>query len=136
MSGITNGAEDLLIERLTRLLRDEIAAITAGTLEKVLELHAEKVALLAELEEATTGLHARLEEGGARAETLRTQLEELHALVRKDHALLERMTRATERAGRELARIRDRHGLGGLYEASGSRKKGSVASLQQIDQSI
>ena len=128
--------EDRLIERLTRLLRDEIAAITAGTLEKVLELHAEKVSLLAELEEATTGLQARLEAGGERGAELRDQLEELHALVRRDHALLERMTRATERAGKELARIRDRHGLGGLYEASGSRRKGAVAAAQQIDQSV
>jgi flagellar biosynthesis/type III secretory pathway chaperone len=130
-----NGALQL-IDRLARLLHDEIAAIAAGQLEIVRDLYPQKVAMLAELEESTATVEARLVIGGPVAAELREKLESLHALIRKDHALLERMTEATGRAARELARIRDRHGLGGLYEASGSRRKQDVASLPQVDQSI
>ena len=72
----------------------------------------------------------------AKATRLRDSLELLNTLIRKDHKLLERMTEATGRAVRELTRIRDRHGLGGLYESSGSPRKQDVARPQQVDQSI
>ena len=130
-----NGAEQI-IARLSRLLHDEISAIGAGKLETVRELYPSKVALMQELEEATAAVGKRLAAGGEDSVSLRKQLDALQVLIRKDHALLERMTDATGRVARELARIRDRHGLGGLYESSGTRRKDDVAIPQQVDQSI
>lgn len=125
-----------IIDRLSRLLHDEVAAISAGQLETVRELYPQKLALFEELQAASDGIETKLRQEGGEAGELRTQLEKLHGLVRKDFALLEQMTAATERAARELARIRDRHGLGGIYESSGTLRKDDVALQQQIDQSI
>ena len=125
-----------IMDRLTRLLHDEIAAIGAGKLEMVRTLYAEKAALLAELEEHSERMEDQLEQGGPGADTLRDKLETLHALVRQEQQLLERMADATGRAARELARIRARHGLGGLYDQDGNLIKADVANPQHIDQSI
>ncbi|MWD28477.1 hypothetical protein E0K89_013410 [Aquicoccus sp. SCR17] len=129
-------AETSIIDRLARLLRDEIAAIGAGRLETVRDLYAEKSALLAELEAASGGIEAGLAKKDEAADLLREQLAELQVLIRKDHALLERMAAATGSVARELARIRDRHGLGGLYESSGARRESDVSNGPQVDQSI
>ena len=130
-----NGAHQI-IERLSRLLHDEIAAIAAGQLETVRELYPQKAALLAELEDASDAINRHLTEKGDEAAEMRESLELLSNLVHKDHKLLERMTEATGRAVRELTRIRDRHGLGGLYESTGAPRKQDVARSQQVDQSI
>lgn len=129
-------AADSIIDRLARLLRDEIAAIGAGKLETVRELYPDKVALMAELEAVTGRIEDRLSRGDDGAAALRERLDELHVLIRKDHALLERMTEATGSVARELARIRERHGLGGLYDNSGSTSKSGVSAPQQLDKSI
>lgn len=129
-------APNQIIERLTRLLHDEVSAIAAGKLEKVRELYPEKAALLEELEEVNDLVEDKLAEGGNEAGKLREQIQELHVLLKKDHSLLDRMTQATARAAREVANIRERHGLGGLYESTGTLRKGDVAGSQQVDQSI
>jgi hypothetical protein len=125
-----------IIDRLSRLLHDEVAAIGAGKLEVVRELFVDKAALMAEFEAASDQIETLLKRGGTPATDLRNQMEDLYKLIRKDQALLERMAEATGRAARELARIRDRHGLGGLYDSDGGQRKSSVAAPQQIDQSI
>lgn len=129
-------APHAIIERLSRLLHDEVAAIGAGKLDVVRDLFAEKAALMEEFEAASGQIETMLERGGTEATDLRGQMEKLYALIRQDQALLERMADATGRAARELAKIRDRHGLGGLYEASGGLRKNDVAAPQQVDQSI
>jgi hypothetical protein len=129
-------APHTIVDRLSRLLHDEIAAIGAGKLEAVRELFVDKAALMAEFEAASGQIETLLKRGGTPATDLRTQIEDLYKLIRKDQALLERMAEATGRAARELSRIRDRHGLGGLYDADGGLRKPCVAAPQQIDQSI
>ena len=121
-------ASHQIIERLSRLLHDEISAIAIGELEVVRKLYSEKSALLNELEEASGQIEAHLKKGG--------DLTNLYALIRKDQLLLERMADATGRAAQEISKIRDRYGLGGLYESSGSLRKDDVARPQHIDQSI
>ena len=116
--------------------RREASQPQTAKVETVRELYPQKAALLAELEEASDAINRHLSEGGDEATRLRDSLELLNTLIRKDHKLLERMTEATGRAVRELTRIRDRHGLGGLYESSGSPRKQDVARPQQVDQSI
>lgn len=129
-------ASEQIIERLARLLRDEIAAIGAGQLETVRDLYPEKLALFEEFEQESGAVEKKLRAGGEAAAKLRESLEQLNILIRKDYSLLSQITSATERVAKELARIRDRHGLGGIYEASGTLRKGNVAPPQQVDQSI
>ncbi|GHF36293.1 hypothetical protein [Seohaeicola zhoushanensis] len=129
-------AASLIIERLTRVLHDEIAAIGAGQLETVRELYPEKLSLYEELEAQTEHVERQLQSATPEAQELRASLEVLHGLIRKDHALLQQLTNATERVVKELNRIRDRHGLGGIYEASGSLRPQVVARPQQVDETI
>ena len=129
-------ASHQIIERLSRLLHDEISAIAIGELEVVRKLYSEKPALLNELEEASGQIEAHLKKGGDQSARLREDLTNLYALIRKDQLLLERMADATGRAAQEISKIRDRYGLGGLYESSGSLRKDDVARPQHIDQSI
>ena len=131
MSGV-----DLIVDRLSRLVHDEIAAIGTGKLETVRELYPQKLALMQELEASADRVEKQLAQGGSDARKLQDKLQALQVLLQKDHELLERMTAATGRVAKELARIRDRHSLGGLYESSGSLRNSDVPKAQQVDQSI
>ncbi|MFC4669508.1 hypothetical protein ACFO5X_13180 [Seohaeicola nanhaiensis] len=125
-----------IIERLTRLLRDEIAAIGAGKLETVRDLYPQKLALYEELQAQSGSVERQIQAGTPESQALRDSLETLHGLIRKDFSLLQNLTAATERVVRELTRIRDRHGLGGIYESSGALRPRDVALPQQVDESI
>ncbi|MCB1342115.1 MAG: hypothetical protein KDK24_13820 [Pseudooceanicola sp.] len=125
-----------IVERLAKVLRDEIAAIGAGQLETVRDLYPQKVALYEELQAQTGAVERQLKAATPEAKALREGLDELHGLIRKDFSLLEHLTAATGRVVKELSRIRDRHGLGGLYEADGTLRPGDVARPQQVDESI
>ena len=94
------------------------------------------LALMQELEASADRVEKQLAEGGSDARKLQDKLQALQVLLQKDHELLERMTAATGRVAKELARIRDRHSLGGLYESSGSLRNSDVPKAQQVDQSI
>ncbi|EAQ01979.1 flagellar P-ring protein precursor [Pseudooceanicola batsensis HTCC2597] len=124
-----------VVERLSRLLRDEIAAITSGRLGEVTEIYPQKTALLAEVEEAFATPQALLVDHPQAAE-LRTKLAELRELIAQDHALLEKMTDATGAIIDELDRIRDRHSLSGTYGPDGEKRPRDVSSSQHFDQSL
>lgn len=122
----------LEIDAMTQLLREEIAAIDRGELDKVTALYPRKTALLEALEAAAPAIA-----GNAAAETaLREKLLVLQDLVRKDAALLARMTEATRDLASEVSRIRDRHGLKGLYGVKGEARDTTVTVSQRIDQQV
>jgi len=127
----------ILADRLARVLRDEIAAIGQGHLGDIATLAAEKAVLLEEIETAFAE-GAMLFAGADRtgADRLRARLAEVQDLVARDLALLERMTRATGAIAAEIARIRDRHGLAGLYGPDGEKRHSDVAKAQRIDRSL
>ena len=93
-------ASEQIIERLARLLRDEIAAIGAGQLETVRDLYPEKLALFEEFEQESGAVEKKLRAGGEAAAKLRESLEQLNILIRKDYSLLSQITSATERVAR------------------------------------
>ncbi|WP_375176140.1 hypothetical protein [Pseudooceanicola sp.] len=124
-----------VVDKLARLLRDEIAAITGGRLAEVTEIYPQKTALLAEVEEAFATPRALLVEH-PKAGELQAKLEELRVLIAQDHALLEKMADATGAIIDELDRIRDRHSLSGTYGPDGEKKAGSPRTSQHFDQSL
>lgn len=124
-----------LIERLSRLLRDEIAAIASGKLGEVAEIYPEKAALLHQVENVFAGSGADLRDH-PKAGELQSSLAELRQLIARDLSLLERMTEATGAIAAELDRIRDRHSLSGVYGPDGAKKAKTVPSSQHLDQSL
>jgi hypothetical protein len=122
----------LEIDALTQLLREEIAAIDRGDLDKVTELYPRKAALLEALEAAAPALR----ESSDTETGMREKLQQLQELVRKDAALLARMTEATSDLVSEISRIRDRHGLKGLYGVKGEVRDTTVTVSQRIDQQV
>ncbi|MGI3170974.1 hypothetical protein ACRARG_17615 [Pseudooceanicola sp. C21-150M6] len=133
MSNMT--AAVTVVDRLSRLLRDEIAAITAGKLGVVNELFPEKQELLSQVEEVFAAPRPLLEDHPRSAE-LRHKLEEMRELIAQDFALLEKMTEATGAVIEELDRIRDRHSLSGIYGPDGAKRPKTVASSQHFDTSL
>lgn len=124
-----------VVDRLSRVLRDEIAAITGGRLAEVTELYPQKAALLAEVEDAFATPKSLLEDHPEAAK-LRVKLGELRELIAQDHALLEKMTDATSTIIDELDRIRDRHSLSGTYGPDGEKKPKDTSPSQHFDQSL
>ena len=124
-----------LVDRLSRILRDEIAAITSGKLAQVAELYPQKSALLAEMEKVFA-TPAPLLEDHPQSPQLREKLSDLRELIARDFALLEKMTEATGSIIEELDRIRDRHSLSGVYGPDGEKRPTTVSSSQHFDQSL
>ena len=124
-----------VVDKLARLLRDEIAAITGGRLAEVTEIYPQKTALLAEVEKAFATPRSLLVEHPQAAE-LQTKLEELRVLIAQDHGLLEKMADATGAIIDELDRIRDRHSLSGTYGPDGEKKSANLRTSQHFDQSL
>lgn len=136
MSAATHAGATQLIDRLARLLRDEIAAIGQGQLARVEELYPRKTELLAEIETTFAEADHLLAGEKPAAEKLRRKLHDLRDLIQTDLAMLRRMTEATSAVAREIDRIRDRQSLSGLYDRDGARPQKSVSSTQRFDQSI
>lgn len=126
----------MLVDRLSRLLRDEIAAIGQGKLARVEELYPEKTRLLAEIESVFADPDALVGGQDAPAQKLKERLGEMRELIHQDLALLKRMTEATGAVAREIERIRERQSLRGLYGPDGSSSDKGVATPQRLDQSI
>lgn len=124
-----------LVDRLAKLLKDEIAAIANGKLGEVAELFPEKNALLSQVEEIFAGSGGELRDH-PKSHELQTKLAELRELIAHDLKLLERMTEATGAIAAELDRIRDRHSLAGVYGPDGVKKAKNVAASQHLDQSL
>ncbi|MCP1169235.1 hypothetical protein [Limimaricola litoreus] len=124
------------IAALTALLDREIAAIGSGDLSGIAARLDEKSRLGARLEAQTVWIETTLGQGDAPASELRDSLAELSALIARDAAMLERMRETTASVARELERLRARHGLGGLYGASGHRNPKDTLSRASMDKSV
>ncbi len=128
-------AERDAIAALVRLLQDEVTAIRNGDLGQVSAQAKRKAELGAMVEAAgpaiAVALAADLPEDG-----LQAQIATLRDLIDTDRALLERMTQATGALVTELARLRDRHGLRGIYGATGASRGSDPLPVQRFDQSV
>ncbi|MCA0994912.1 flagellar protein FlgN [Alloyangia pacifica] len=136
MSEMTPARATALVDRLARLLRDEIAAIGKGELARVEELFPRKQELLAEIETVFADPEALLEGEDAASAKLRARLSDLRKLIHSDLSLLQRMTEATGAVAREIDRIRERQSLRGVYGRDGSKKPQCVTQTQRYDHSV
>ncbi|WP_194134456.1 hypothetical protein [Salipiger mangrovisoli] len=136
MTQMTRPRAHALIDRLARLLRDEIAAIGKGELARVEELFPRKQELLAEIEAAFADPEPLLGGDDPAAEKLRDSLSGLRELIHSDLALLRRMTEATGAVAKEIDRIRERQSLRGVYGKDGTKSKQGVTQTQRYDQSV
>ncbi|WP_375689979.1 hypothetical protein [Pseudooceanicola sp. LIPI14-2-Ac024] len=133
---LTHARANQLIDQLSRVLRDEIAAIGRGDLANVETLFPKKAQLLEDIETAFVDAGPLLEGDEPASTRLRQRLAALQTLIRSDLALLRRMTEATGAVAREIERIRDRHSLNGLYTRDGAAQTGPVGQPQRLDQSV
>jgi len=126
-----SGIKDLII-----LLKAEITAINSGNLDHVVDLYDQKTLLFETLKAASPGIEAQLKAKTADSKNLENNLTELLGLIKKDAKLLTNMTNATKEIIVEIARIRGRHNLDGLYGSEGEKHPEVVSFEQQIDQSV
>jgi replicative DNA helicase len=132
-----NAIEDKTgVNDLLKLLKEEIAAINHGDLDRVVELFDKKESLLKKLEAASLEIEAQLKLETAAAENLRENLKELNGLIHKDARLLANMVEATHEIKAVITRIRKRHSLEGSYGFDGEKQVNAVLFSQQLDQSM
>ncbi len=128
--------EEMVIEELIVLLNEEITSLNNGSLDRVVDLYDQKTELLKIMEVASPTIEKQIRSETNKATGLRENLAKLYTLVRKNAKMLENMTEATREVIDEIARIRDRHGLGGLYKPDGEKQPKVASFTQGIDQSL
>lgn len=123
------------VAALTRLLHDENAAIRRGDLAQLGAHVAHKAELGAAIEAAGPAIADALAADPPDADLI-AQITALRGLIDTNGALLERMTQATGNMVAEVARIRDRHGLRGIYGAKGTQRAGEPVTAYRFDRSV
>jgi len=126
-----SGIKDLII-----LLNEEITAINDGNLNHVADLYEQKASLLERLEAVSPVIEAELKADTGAAKNLRSDLTKLHELIQIDAQLLANMTEATREIITEIARVRGRHSLDGVYSSTGETRPKVVSLAQQIDRTV
>lgn len=124
------------VDAVSALLAEEIAEIGAGRLEAVGDYHDSKADLLKRIELKLPVIEPFLSAAVETRPELREKIQRLRALVQQESALLDRMVEAMTAIVDEIARIRDRHSLNGLYEKSGRRLADNVATRVRIDKDL
>lgn len=123
------------LDALTLLLQQEIAAIRRGDLAEVPHFAARKDALAQRLDAASPAIEAVLA-ADPNDTALRSRIAALQDLIRTDQALLDGMTQATGTMIAEIARIRARHGLGGVYGEKGQQLRSLPLLAERFDRSL
>lgn len=122
------------LDALIALLTKEIAAIENGDLQSVEALLPAKSALFETFEQRQGELESAL--SGPEGEALREKVHTLKALAARDGELLDLTREAVAGVADEIARIRDRHSLKGLYGKGGEQVADNGSPRQQIDRSV
>mgnify|MGYP002881648128 CR=1 FL=1 len=118
------------LDALIALLRRETDAIQAGNLEVLAETGQEKATLAARLERSADAL-ARSDDPAAR-----DKLAELRDIVARNEAVLSRTAEATAEIVADVARIRRRHSLDGLYDREGGRRGADATARSSADKTF
>ena len=132
---MTNDPERDTIKALTQLLQRENAAIRKGDLVQIDTEMSRKAKLGAALDAASDAIADKLS-ADPTDDALVTQITALRAEIEANETLLASMTQATGSLVAELARIRDRHGLRGIYSATGTQRPGEPIAVQRFDRSV
>ena len=127
--------ETRALSALSTLLQHEIAAIRRGDLEQIPALLQRKTELFQAVRDAGPAIEAALQ-ADPEDLALRAEITRLHELIELDKTLLDGMMQATGAVIAEIARIRDRHGLGGLYGQKGTPRPAEPLSAAPFDRSV
>jgi hypothetical protein len=126
----------VLIDELIDLLKSEIDSIERGNFQKIAEVFQRKRELVATIEACTPRLKEELEPETKTAKLLRERIATLKAILEEDIGIAERMAAAARDLADEIARIRRRHSLSGIYNASGDKKGDPLSPPPRLDQSM
>lgn len=122
------------VDALIALLNREIEAIERGDFQVVEDLLPSKSELFERFEQRQDDLGEAL--SGPGGDGLRDKVKTLKELAARDGELLELTRAAVDNIAAEIARIRDRHSLKGLYGKSGQHVAEGDAARQRIDRSV
>lgn len=115
-----------IVEDLTALLAEENEALRAGDTARVAALFARKTEALHRLEVRQPVVEPFLRDSEEIAASLRGRLRALAAQIQQNAALLQSMSEAAQTIRTEVARVRDRHSLRGMYDKAGQSLDGSA----------
>ncbi|KAJ02020.1 flagellar biosynthesis protein FlgI [Sulfitobacter mediterraneus] len=122
------------IKETVTILRSEITAIKNGELEVVSNVFDEKSKVLKWLELRTPLVEPFLNHEAAKKRNLKKHLAELKKFIEEDDAMLSRMAVAARTILREVEKITNRNGLGGVYGKSGRKLSDAPKGKMRIDQ--
>ena len=114
----------LLIERTIALLALENEALVAGNVTAVSDFYEEKARLLRDLTLKQPVVEPFLTEETPEILVLRGLVRDLAESLGRNGDLLKGMAAASTSILSEVARIRDRHSLDGIYDKSGQKRQG------------
>ena len=118
------------VQAALRVVRAETADLDGGRHADLPSRAAEKAGVLAAIEAAAPLVEPFLPDIGDAA--LRDDLAALGQALEENAGLLARKADAAARVGAELRKVRDRHGLAGLYGKTG-HKRGASPDGRRVD---
>lgn len=122
------------IKETVSILRSEITSIKNGELEVVSNVFDEKTKVLKWLELRTPLIEPFLNHEAAKKRNLKEHLADLKKNIEEDGAMLSRMAVAARTILREVEKINNRNGLGGVYGKSGRKLSDASKGKMRIDQ--
>lgn len=122
-----------LVGELSELLGHENSALQQGDVSRVAELFEAKQQLLKRLETRQPVIEPFLRESAEVTAELRAKIGALAARLEENGALLSSMAEASRAIRCEVARVRDRHSLKGMYDKTGQHRQGSGPRQRTID---
>ena len=121
------------IKETIAILQKEIAAIKNGELEVISNIFDEKSKVLKWLELRTPLVEPFLKHEIAQNLNIKRHLADLKKNIEEDGAMLSRMAVAARTILREVEKINNRNGLGGIYGKSGQKMSGNTNGTLRID---
>lgn len=124
------------IKETVVILHKEIDAIKNGELEVITNVFDEKSKILKWLELRTPLVEPFLNHEFAQKINIKGHLAELKRSIEEDGAMLSRMAVAARTILREVEKINNRNGLGGVYGKSGQKVAGNTGPKMRIDREL
>lgn len=121
------------IKETVTILRQEITAIKNGELEVISNVFDEKSKVLKWLELHTPLVEPFLNHEIAQKSNMKRHLADLKKEIEEDGAMLSRMAVAARTILREVEKINNRNGLGGVYGKSGQKVSDAPGTKMRID---
>lgn len=122
-----------IVDDLNALLSSENNALKQGDVAMVADLFERKQNLLKRLENRQPVIEPFLRESAEVTAQLRDKIRDLAEQLEENGNLLASMAEASQAIRTEVARVRDRHSLKGMYDKSGQSRPTGAQRPRQID---